>query len=167
MLKTDILGRPHIGATNYSVSFSSSDDILYGAISRTATLGIDVAAAVEFSGNYPFHRVFQEKELSLVTPFCGDRSESAAFLWACKEATAKAMGTGFKGISPRSIEITACRPQSTGFVVEICNDANLSASAGRMADRWLALAIRNPDSKLSPPTALPFAERAGNTLSGD
>lgn len=45
--------------------------------------------------------VFTRDELS----YCADRSERLAARWAAKEAVAKAIGTGFRGLRPGDIEV--------------------------------------------------------------
>jgi phosphopantetheinyl transferase len=141
ILTRDRLGRPHLDISGISISFSSCCGVIYGALAKAATVGIDVAAAAEFTGRYPFHRVFHAKELALAGTFCSDRPESAAFLWTCKEAVVKAKGCGFGKIAPADIEITACKAVADGFTVEIDNDDSLTLATHRLAGRWLTIAV--------------------------
>jgi holo-[acyl-carrier protein] synthase len=68
---------------------------------------------------------FTKDELS----YCEDRPERLAARWAAKEAVVKAIGSGFRGIRPRDIEI---RHESWGEPTVVCppgaawpNDAHL------------------------------------------
>lgn len=49
-----------------------------------------------------FSRVFTEREREFIS---GKTAQSAAGIFAAKEAVAKALGTGFVGFSPQDIEI--------------------------------------------------------------
>ena len=78
-----------------------------GAASRVR-VGIDVVCVQGFTrllesrGGAAFRTSrFTPHELD----YCGDRTERLAGRWAAKEAVAKAIGTGFRGLRPSSIEI--------------------------------------------------------------
>jgi holo-[acyl-carrier protein] synthase len=71
-------------------------------------VGIDVVSISEFGltmatkGGAAFVRTrFTEAEQA----YCEGRPERLAGRWAAKEAVAKAVGTGFRGLRPRQIEI--------------------------------------------------------------
>jgi holo-[acyl-carrier protein] synthase len=71
-------------------------------------VGIDVVSISGFlvtmatKGGTAFVRTrFTEAELA----YCEDRPERLAARWAAKEAVAKAIGTGFRGLRPGQIEI--------------------------------------------------------------
>lgn len=61
------LGRPHLllgGVRGPSISFSEGGGETWAALSGDASdIGIDVAAADQFRGKYPLHRVFHNQEL--------------------------------------------------------------------------------------------------------
>jgi holo-[acyl-carrier protein] synthase len=63
---------------------------------------IQLPSAIRFLSNN-----FTEDELN----YCADRPARIAARWAAKEAVAKAIGTGFRGLRPNQIEI---RRMSTG-----------------------------------------------------
>jgi len=71
-------------------------------------LGVDVVAVSEFarilatpSGEAFASRTFSAAELA----YCDGRAERLAARFAAKEAVAKAIGTGFRGIRPSQIEV--------------------------------------------------------------
>jgi phosphopantetheinyl transferase (holo-ACP synthase) len=69
-------------------------------------MGIDVAEAAEFQGEYPFHRVFNAEELQhMLKSAGGDLGEASALLWSVKEAVVKALGCAFHFVDPLQIHV--------------------------------------------------------------
>lgn len=74
---------------------------------RAIAFGIDVVDAVEFAHNLDVggrrfaSRVFTPTE----EEYCGGRADQLAARFAAKEAVAKVLGTGFRGVRPNEIEI--------------------------------------------------------------
>lgn len=66
-VKSDALGRPHLLVGEYpgpAISFSEGCGKVFAALCGDASdIGIDVASPDEFQGEYPFHRVFDDREL--------------------------------------------------------------------------------------------------------
>ncbi len=112
----DPLGKPHLWFGEYrgpAISFSECGGKVWAAICiDKADIGIDVAGADEFQGDYPFHRVFQEEELQNALSLTdGDMGNAAALLWSVKEAVVKALGSAFHLVNPLQIGVyqpTAC-----------------------------------------------------------
>jgi holo-[acyl-carrier protein] synthase len=114
-------------------------------------VGIDIESVPEFrallgtkGGAAMIQRNFSPSERD----YCDGRPDRLAGRWAAKEAVAKAVGTGFRGISPRDIEIT--RLASGQPVVAITpstrwpNDAHdwqWSISISHEADAAAAIAV--------------------------
>lgn len=90
--------------------------------------------------------------------YCSDRPERFAVRWAAKEAVAKAIGTGFRGLRPGDIEIVhqpdgrtevaavanvtwPYQAQSWAWEVTLCHegDAALAVAVGRPPDGPAAL----------------------------
>jgi hypothetical protein len=113
------LDRPHLMLGEYrgpAVSFSEGGGKVWAALCGDASdIGIDVAAADEFAGEYPFHRVFHPEELehalSLVD---GDPGRASALLWSVKEAVVKALGCAFHLVDPRQITVYPTTGEAAG-----------------------------------------------------
>lgn len=106
-----LLGRPQLrrgGHPGPAISFSEGGGKVWAALCGDgADIGIDVAGADEFSGEYPVHRVFHPRELEQALPLAGgELAAAAALLWSVKEAVVKALGCGFHLVEPR--QITVC-----------------------------------------------------------
>lgn len=77
------------------------------AMAGVAAIGIDVVDTIEFAHNLKVggqgfaSRVFTPAERE----FCGARADQLAARFAAKEAIAKVLGTGFRGLRPNEIEI--------------------------------------------------------------
>ena len=104
------LGRPHLLLGEYrgpAVSFSEGGGRVWAALSGDASdIGIDVAGADEFAGEYPFHRVFHPEELEHALKLAdGDPGRASALLWSVKEAVVKALGCAFHLVDPRQITV--------------------------------------------------------------
>jgi phosphopantetheinyl transferase (holo-ACP synthase) len=104
------LGRPRLLVGEYvgpSISFSEGGGRFWAALSGDASyIGIDVAGADEFPGEYPFHRVFHPEELEHALILAdGDLGRASALLWSVKEAVVKALGCAFHLVDPRQITV--------------------------------------------------------------
>jgi len=89
------------------------DDVLSAIGTRTVAsgpvrIGIDLVSVSDFEkllsgpGGRDFvTRSFTDSERS----FCAGRTERLAVRWAAKEAVAKAIGTGFRGLRPLDVEV--------------------------------------------------------------
>ncbi|RJR48116.1 MAG: 4-phosphopantetheinyl transferase family protein, partial [Deltaproteobacteria bacterium] len=106
----DHLGRPHLlvdGRPGPSISFSWGAGRLYAASGPDQSwIGLDAASPEEFTGAYPYGRVFnlEEWQTSLVRTG-GNPEEAAALLWSVKEAAVKAQGWGFRFFGPRRLRV--------------------------------------------------------------
>jgi phosphopantetheinyl transferase (holo-ACP synthase) len=134
-LVSDRLGRPTLyvdGQGGPAVSFSHPAGATWAAVSPDApALGIDVSEAVDFSGNYPLHRVFHPEELAQVRhAIHGTTQESATLIWSAKEAVVKAIGCGFHLVPPLGIRVSADRTTRLGMLLS----ATLS---GETVERYL------------------------------
>jgi holo-[acyl-carrier protein] synthase len=126
--------------------------------SETVRVGIDVVSVSQLekqsttkAGMAFTQSRFTKDELT----YCEDRPERLAARWAAKEAIVKAIGSGFRGIRPRDIEI---RHESWGEPTVVCppgatwpNDAHLWTWAISLAHEndaavAIALAIVNQRS---------------------
>jgi phosphopantetheinyl transferase len=106
-------------------------------------VGVDAASSDEFTGSYPFHRVFRGPEWTDAAPFCaGDRFDAAALLWTLKEAAVKALGEGFNGPDPLEVVVRPLRWNGKGVLsgVEV-EAARLCALSVRDRGRWFSLAL--------------------------
>jgi len=106
----DPLGRPHLLLGEYrgpAISFSEGGGKVWAALcGDESDIGIDVAEAVEFKGEYPFHRVFHVQELQHALRLAGgDLEKASALLWSIKEAVVKALGCAFHLVDPRQITV--------------------------------------------------------------
>lgn len=118
------LGRPQLLLGEYpgpAVSFSEGGGKLWAALCGDgADIGIDVAGAEEFRGEYPFHRVFQPAELEHASRLAGgDLAVAAALLWSIKEAAVKALGCGFHLVDPRQITISPAAEGAGGYTFAV------------------------------------------------
>jgi len=105
-----LLGRPHLLVGEHrgpAISFSEGGGKFWAALCEDGSdIGIDVAGADEFQGEYPFHRVFHPEELHhALRSAGGDVKEASALLWSIKEAVVKAMGCAFHLVDPRQITV--------------------------------------------------------------
>ena len=106
----DPLGKPHLLLGPHrgpAVSFSEGGGNVWAALcGDESDMGIDVAEAVEFRGEYPFQRVFNVQELQHVLNLAGgDFEEASALLWSVKEAVVKALGCAFHFVDPLQIHV--------------------------------------------------------------
>jgi hypothetical protein len=106
----DPLGKPHLllGAQRGpAISFSEGGGKVWAALcGDESDMGIDVAEAVEFQVEYPYHRAFNAQELQHVLNLAGgDMDEASALLWSVKEAVVKALGCAFHFVDPLQIHV--------------------------------------------------------------
>ena len=106
----DPLGKPHLRLGAHrgpAISFSQGGGKVWAALcGDDSDMGIDVAEAAEFQGEYPFHRVFNGQELQHVLNLAGgDLDEASALLWSAKEAVVKALGCAFHFVDPLQIQV--------------------------------------------------------------
>ena len=106
----DPLGKPHLllGAhRGPAISFSEGGGKVWAALcGDESDMGIDVAEADEFQGEYPFHRVFNVEELQHALALAdGDLEGASAQLWSVKEAVVKAIGCAFHFVDPLQIHV--------------------------------------------------------------
>ena len=119
-----LLGRPHLLLGEYTgpaVSFSESGGTVWAALCGDgADIGIDVAGADEFQGEYPLHRVFLPAELEHASRLAGgDLAAAAALLWSIKEATVKALGCAFHLVEPRQISVYPATEGAGGYTFPV------------------------------------------------
>jgi hypothetical protein len=124
-LGRDLLGKPQIwlgAAPGPALSFSWSAGRLWAAVGRSESgLGLDAAAPGEFTGSYPYRRVFMAAEWqSALILTAGNREEAAALLWSVKEAVVKARGCGFHFLSPRQVEVQFAGRGEHGYLWHGC-----------------------------------------------
>lgn len=105
-----LLGNPQLLLGEYggpAISFSEGGGKVWVALcGDESDIGIDVAGADEFHGEYPFHRVFHPQELQHALRLAGGDLETAsALLWSIKEAVVKALGCAFHLVDPRQITV--------------------------------------------------------------
>ncbi len=134
----DHLGRPYLDFDNIAVSYSYCNGLIYAGVALSSTLGLDAASAVDFSGCYPYHKVFTKTELMHCESITRDRSEGAALLWACKEAVVKAMGTGFRGVEPIDLKMTALTPAPGYYLATMDGAVSASVQIIRVENHWVA-----------------------------
>lgn len=144
-----------------AVSFSYGINCLWGAMGKPGDhLGLDVAEAGEFPAGYPYHRLAAAEEWAAIKDFLGrDKSESAALLWAAKEAAVKALGCGYRGLSPLQVKLALKAGQAGGcfYCVRLDQAAekklpSLTAVTVRVAVwrwqcAWLALGRPSQESR--------------------
>jgi phosphopantetheinyl transferase (holo-ACP synthase) len=154
------LGRPRLLLGEYrgpALSFSEGGGKVWAAIcADESDIGIDVAGADEFQGDYPFHRVFHPQELQhALRAAGGDFKKASAVLWSIKEAVVKALGCGFHLVDPQQITVY---PSAGGdgeylFPVSLSRQAmaRFPPAAGRslwvralpQGTTWLSIALLN------------------------
>ena len=107
----DLLGRPQLRRGEHpgpAISFSEGGGKVWAALCADGSdIGIDVAGAEEFPAAYPFHRVFQPRELEHALKLAsGELAAASALLWSVKEAVVKALGCAFHLVEPRQITVS-------------------------------------------------------------
>ena len=107
----DLLGRPQLRRGEHpgpAISFSEGGGKVWAALCADGSdIGIDVAGAEEFPAAYPFHRVFQPRELEHALKLAsGELAAASAMLWSVKEAAVKSLGCAFHLVEPRQITVS-------------------------------------------------------------
>jgi hypothetical protein len=105
-----MLGRPHLLLGEYqgpAISFSNGGGRRWAALCEDESyVGIDAAGTDEFSGDYPFQRVFNPQEFEHALNLeGGDPERASALLWSVKEAVVKALGSAFHLADPLQITV--------------------------------------------------------------
>lgn len=132
-------------------------------------VGVDVVSISGFrltmatKGGAAFVRTrFTEAEQA----YCDDRPERLAARWAAKEAVAKAIGTGFRGLRPRQIEIVhqpwgepALSRGGTAPWPNGADEWQWSLSLAHEGDAAIAVALAALGNGDDPTFALPRAEK--------
>jgi len=114
-----LLGRPQLRRGEHpgpAISFSEGGGKVWAALCADGSdIGIDVAGADEFPAAYPFHRVFQPRELEhALTLAGGELAAASALLWSVKEAVVKALGCAFHLVEPRQITVYPAVAEAAG-----------------------------------------------------
>ena len=156
----DPLGKPHLVLGEYrgpAISFSEGGGAVWAALcGDESAIGIDVAEADEFQGDYPLGRVFNAQELQHVVRLAGgDVEKASALLWSIKEAVVKALGCGFHLVEPRDIDVHPSVEGDGEYTFPVCLSRKalerLPMGAGRSvwvhslpwATMWLSIAFLN------------------------
>ena len=138
------LGRPCLllgGKQGPSLSFSHGKERLWGAMCSEGNIGIDVAYPDEFTGGYPFDRAFSPEELDSAGGLClNDRARGAALIWSVKEASVKALGTGFHLFDPLEVRVEISLFREPGILFEVSADWPITAWARAEGYGWVSVA---------------------------
>ncbi len=155
----DLFGRPHLLLGAYrgpAISFSHGGGRAWAALcADESDIGIDVAGADEFQGEYPFHRVFHPQELQHALRLSGrDVEKASALLWSIKEAVVKALGCAFHLVDPRQITVYPSVVGDGGYIFPVGLSgkalARFPLAAGRsslwvrslpLRKMWLSIAL--------------------------
>jgi phosphopantetheinyl transferase (holo-ACP synthase) len=138
-----------------AISFSTAGGRVWAALaSDESAIGIDLAGAEEFQGQYPVERVFHPEELQHAEKLAGgNMAAAAALLWSTKEAVVKALGCGFHLVDPRQITVHPSASDCGGqtFPVSLSGKARMRfprASGPALwvhslaqGDMWLSIAL--------------------------
>ncbi|HWX23347.1 MAG TPA: 4'-phosphopantetheinyl transferase superfamily protein [Candidatus Binatia bacterium] len=120
----DPLGKPHLRLGAHrgpAISFSEGGGTVWAALcGDESEVGLDVAGAVEFQGEYPFHRVFNAQELQHALNLAGgDLEKASALLWTVKEAVVKALGCAFHFVDPLQIHVDPSIAEDDGYTFPV------------------------------------------------
>ncbi len=156
----DPLGKPHLRLGAHrgpAISFSEGGGKVWAALCvDESDMGIDVAEAAEFRGEYPFHRVFNPQELRPALKLAGGHmDEASALLWSVKEAVVKALGCAFHFVDPLQIHVCPSAGRDDGFTFSARlsgkAQARFPTGAGQslwvrsfpQVKTWLSIAVLN------------------------
>jgi phosphopantetheinyl transferase len=104
-------------------------------------VGIDVSYPEEFSGSYPFARVFRPQEMDFAGVLCqGATARGAALLWSVKETSVKATGGGFNIFDPLEEQVGTPVLGGQGIFFKVIADHSISAWARPEGQGWLSVA---------------------------
>ncbi|MFH0725772.1 MAG: 4'-phosphopantetheinyl transferase superfamily protein [Pseudomonadota bacterium] len=156
------LGRPHLLLGGYrdrgpAISFSEGGGYVWAALCcDESDIGIDAAGTDEFQKNYPFHRVFNDRELHHILSLVdGDLGSASALLWSIKEAVVKAIGCAFHLVDPLQISVHSLTSEGGfgyTFPVRLSRKALMRFPIGTgpiwvrsfpLAKMWISIAILN------------------------
>jgi phosphopantetheinyl transferase len=143
-LTTDRAGCPLLHGNNvesFHVSFSYCKEKIWAVITKGSPVGIDVETPDSFTDTYPYMRVFNSFEHSIISQFYSKRPVGAAALWACKEAAVKARGTGFSDLEPIDVTVRSISPVYQGYEVEMYADQSYCTMLRQENDLWCAVAM--------------------------
>jgi phosphopantetheinyl transferase (holo-ACP synthase) len=155
----DPLGKPHLllgDKRGPAISFSEGGGKVWAALSADESdIGIDVAAAGEFQGKYPLHRVFRDQELRHALELTGgDLEMASALLWSIKEAFVKALGCGFHLVGPQQVHVCPSTGGAGEHAFPVClskivpgrsfsgADLPIRVRSFPLAGMWLSIACR-------------------------
>jgi hypothetical protein len=148
------LGSPHLLLGEYrgpAISFSEYGGNVWAALcGDRSDIGIDMAGSDEFQKEYPFHRVFNDRELQHALRLAdGELGSASALLWSVKEAVVKAL-------DPLQINVYPSAAGGDGgytFPVRLSGKAlmRFPAGAGRsiwvrsfpLVKKWVSVALLN------------------------
>ena len=139
------LGRPYLllgEKKGPSLSFSHGRGRLWGAMSSTGSVGIDVAFPEEFVAGYPFARAFRSEEMDIAKAICRNHTpRGAALIWSAKEASVKATGAGFNLFDPLQVKVAAplCREQ--GVLFKVSAGGPIRTWARKEGRGWVSVAL--------------------------
>lgn len=143
------LGAPGLlldGKKGPSLSFSHDGQRLWAAMCRKSNVGIDVAYPEEFAGGYPFARAFRSEEMDWARTLCpNDAARGAALAWSAKEASVKAIGSGFNLFDPLDVRVGSPQRREQGFLFEVMADRPITVWARTEGRGWLAVALDRQD----------------------
>lgn len=139
------LGKPHLLLGEYrgpAISFSECGGNVWAALcGDQSDIGIDVAGTDEFPKEYPFHRVFNDRELQHALRLAGgELGNASALLWSVKEAVVKALGCAFHLVDPMQINVYP--PVAGGddgyiFPVRLSGKPLMRCQAGACRSIWV------------------------------
>jgi phosphopantetheinyl transferase len=108
-LGADQLGRPLLstdGNCGLTISYSHLPGATWIAMGcGPGSVGIDAADSREFSGGYPFGRIFHPSEFECFTEKFATPQNAAAALWSSKEAAVKALGCAYHFFGPIDLKV--------------------------------------------------------------
>jgi phosphopantetheinyl transferase len=139
------LGKPFFilnGNEGPSLSFSHGEERLWSAVSTKGGVGIDVAYPDEFADGYPLARAFQPDELGWASALCRSNTASgAALLWSAKEASVKAVGTGFHRFDPLQVRVGMPLLDEHGVLFRVWLQQSISIWSVALDGGWLSVGL--------------------------